>query len=49
MFVGALDRHEMKSILELMGNSGIGIAFFKGIGIDKFGIEVCYNKIKSTN
>ena len=28
MFVGALDRHEMKSILELMGNSGIGNAFF---------------------
>jgi len=30
--------------LELIGNSGIGIAYLKkkGIGIDKFGIEVCY-------
>jgi len=33
-------------------NSGIGIGYLKnGIGTDKFGvgIEVCYEKIKSTN
>jgi len=37
--------------LEQMGNSGIGIAYLKknGIGSDKFRIEVCYQKIKSTN
>jgi len=29
--------------MELMGNSGIGIAL-KKIGIDKFGIGVCYKK-----
>jgi len=32
--------------LELMGNSKIGIAYLKknGFGIDKFGIEVHYQK-----
>ena len=34
--------------LGLMGNSKI--AYLKnGIGIDKFGIEVCYKRTKSTN
>jgi len=44
-------RHGVNSIpeLELMGNSNFEIAYLKknGIGIDKFGIEVCYKKIKS--
>ena len=39
-------RHGVNSILELIGNSGFGIAYLKN-GIDKFGIviEVCYKKL----
>jgi len=36
--------------LEFIGGSNSEIAYLKtGTGIDKFGIEVCYKKIKSTN
>jgi len=36
--------------MELMVNSNSGIDYLKKvIGIDKFGIEVSYNKIKSKN
>ena len=35
-------RHGVNSILELMGNSRFGIAYWKKNGIDKLWIEVCY-------
>jgi len=38
-------------IPELISNSNFGIAYLikNGIGIDKFGIGICYKIIKSTN
>ena len=45
-----IGRDGINSIMELMVNSNSGIDYLKKvIGIDKFGIEVSYNKIKSKN
>jgi len=43
-----LVRDGVNSIVELMGNSIIGIIYLKN-GIDIFGIGICYKNINSIN